>query len=215
MAYGYQSDKNSAIILKSVFKRTEVMNIGIKDMNNEVKFKTQTTSVNTLVDEETEPSSPELKIIKKRSVHFKDDDSDLKTKPSDTTNSNVESLQDPKSYHSPKKTPNKDRSRAHRSRNYIMTSKTAKKKPTSLAEEEEEEIMAKKQVSFGSAYFHALKKCHNFTSIFLRNSKQISRPLRFFLYFLRFYGMLAVSSLFFTQRKVDCKYSYLTQGSWH
>lgn len=46
-------------------------------------------------------------------------------------------------------------------------------------------------------FFHALKTSHNFFSIFLRRDKKISRPVRFMLYFLRWYGVLTTTTLFF------------------
>jgi hypothetical protein len=63
-------------------------------------------------------------------------------------------------------------------------------------------IREKRNPGFFAGYIHALKKTHNFFSIVNNYNTKLSRSLRFFLYFIRFYAMLAVGSIFFTQTRV-------------
>ena len=60
----------------------------------------------------------------------------------------------------------------------------------------------KGKAGFGSAFCHAVKKSHNFFSIFLRYDLKLSRPRRFLIYFLRVLGLMTVTSLFYQQIKV-------------
>jgi len=61
----------------------------------------------------------------------------------------------------------------------------------------------KGKAGFGSAFCHAVKKSHNFFSIFLRYDLKLSRPRRFLIYFLRVLGLMTVTSLFYQQIKSD------------
>lgn len=56
--------------------------------------------------------------------------------------------------------------------------------------------------TFCSKYLHALKNSHSFFSIFSKYNPKFPRTYRFLIYFLRFYGMLAISSVFYTQTHV-------------
>jgi hypothetical protein len=55
----------------------------------------------------------------------------------------------------------------------------------------------RKRKTFLEKLVHAMKNAHNLFSIFLRNDSQLTRPVRFVQYCLRWLGVLAVTSIFF------------------
>jgi GPCR proteolysis site, GPS, motif len=72
-----------------------------------------------------------------------------------------------------------------------------------MGQDQDEEETTRPKLFFLDGYCHAVKKSHNLLSIFQKYNPSFKRPSRFWLYFVRFYGMLAVSSIFYTQTKVD------------
>lgn len=84
----------------------------------------------------------------------------------------------------------------------ISTREMKKMRRDNGEEDEKVEIKVTKDVTFLSRYMHALKNSHNLFEIFSKYNPAFPRPYRALIYFLRFYGMLAISSLFFTQTHV-------------
>jgi len=168
--YGYSKDKAEIAMEKTISGKTRVIDIGLKDKIKKNKEKVKKMS-------HTKIAIPERRsrtTLKKKTLQ--DNESGNYT----ASEFSIVSKQDKKRVIKP-------------SQSSVDTlSECPNSSPTS-----EQAKLLKKNTSFFIKFVHALKTAHNFFSIFLRKSTDISRPHRFLLYFMRWYGIIAITSTFF------------------
>lgn len=256
MAWGKSSDKSAAIYQKSLMKRAEVVNIGLKQKNDNAKEAKEQAKAEK--DAKKEKESPRKKKgDESPSRKKKGDESPRRAKVGDASPSRRRKINDGKlnddlsikknradsstdgsdyassinDDSSPPKSTNRSgasvtsrsisSSRLGSSTSRSSSPLKSNRKPNGARVEaikinalkenpffdESEELFKpantkKGKAGFATSFCHAVKKSHNFFSIFMRYDAKLTRPRRFLIYFLRVLGLMTVTSIFYQQIKV-------------
>mmetsp|Transcript_12842 Transcript_12842/g.10980 ORF Transcript_12842/g.10980 Transcript_12842/m.10980 type:complete len:243 (-) Transcript_12842:674-1402(-) len=193
--WGYSNDKaRKSFGNNSILKRNEVLDIGIAGIIKELKKQ-----------EERDKNKKENQEEEKSNEEDDDDDQDQQMAKQSTL----------------KEVPKAKKVQKMRSQKIIIGPNAAKLNPSVVDSRKRGVEFKKRMVGTGDAAFalhkrrkdieesfsvkfvHAIKSSHNLISIFMLFSPEISRHVRFLLYFLRWIGIIFVTGVFFEQMRSE------------